>query len=47
MKSLSASLSAGSALFVCLTVALASPTDPASLEFFEKEIRPLLARSLL
>ena len=43
MKSLSASLSAGSALFVCLTVALASPTDPASLEFFEKEIRPLLA----
>ncbi len=43
MKSLSASLGAGSALFVCLTVALASPTDPASLEFFEKEIRPLLA----
>ena len=26
----------------CLTAALASPTDPASLEFFEKEIRPLL-----
>ena len=43
MNSLSASLGAGSALFVCLTVALASPTDPASLEFFEKEIRPLLA----
>ena len=28
---------------VCLTSAPASPTDPASLEFFEKEIRPLLA----
>ncbi|MCY3777922.1 MAG: PSD1 and planctomycete cytochrome C domain-containing protein, partial [Candidatus Aminicenantes bacterium] len=36
-------MSAGSAFFVCLTAALASPTDPASLEFFEKEIRPLLA----
>ena len=43
MKSLSPSMSAGSALFLCLTVVLASPTDPASLEFFEKEIRPLLA----
>ena len=43
MKSLSASLSAGTALSVCLTAALALPTDPASLEFFEKEIRPLLA----
>ena len=43
MKSPSASLSAVIALFVCLSAALASPTDPASLEFFEKEIRPLLA----
>ena len=43
MKSQSPSLSAGSAFFVCLTAALASPSDPASLEFFEKEIRPLLA----
>ena len=36
-------MSAVIALFVCLSAALASPTDPASLEFFEKEIRPLLA----
>ena len=43
MKILSASGSAGFALLVCLTAALGSPTDPASLEFFEKEIRPLLA----
>ncbi len=28
---------------VCLTGLLASTIDPASLEFFEKEIRPLLA----
>ena len=43
MKIPSASSSAVIALFVCLSAALASPTDPASLEFFEKEIRPLLA----
>ena len=43
MKIPSASLSAVTALFVCLTAAHASPNDPASLEFFEKEIRPLLA----
>ncbi len=43
MKTPSASLTAVIAFFVCLTVALASPTDPDSLEFFEKEIRPLLA----
>ncbi len=42
MKILSASISAGIALLVCLTAALASETEPASLEFFEKEIRPLL-----
>ncbi len=42
MKLLSASICVGSALFVCLTAALASETEPASLEFFEKEIRPLL-----
>ncbi|MDE2927681.1 MAG: PSD1 and planctomycete cytochrome C domain-containing protein [Acidobacteriota bacterium] len=43
MKSLLPNLSLGSAFFVCLTAAPAAPTDPASLEFFEKEIRPLLA----
>ena len=43
MKSLSASLSAGFALLACLSGLWASTTDPASLEFFEKEIRPLLA----
>ena len=44
MKIPSASLSAVIALFVCLATALASPSNPASLEFFEKEIRPLLAK---
>ncbi|MCY3777925.1 MAG: PSD1 and planctomycete cytochrome C domain-containing protein, partial [Candidatus Aminicenantes bacterium] len=43
MKILSSRKSAGSTLLVWLTAALASPTDTASLEFFEKEIRPLLA----
>ncbi len=43
MKSQLPRLSLGSAFFVCLTAAPAAPTDPASLEFFEKEIRPLLA----
>ena len=43
MKVLSVSISAGFPLLVCLTAALASETEPASLEFFEKEIRPLLA----
>ena len=43
MKSPSACLSAVAVLMVCLTSAPASTTDPASLEFFEKEIRPLLA----
>ena len=43
MKVLSVSISAGTALLVCLTAALASEAEPASLEFFEKEIRPLLA----
>ena len=43
MNNLSASLRAVSALLACLSGLWASTIDPASLEFFEKEIRPLLA----
>ncbi len=43
MKGLTASSCAGLLLLAVPSGLGASPTDPASLEFFEKEIRPLLA----